>query len=117
MFRGKKGRRVYIKYVIMLAVILFFCLELDRFAHEKAVSAVNEDLVPSVELAGYLQIIPLTPEETRTLILPDMGEYITGEDVYELLDYLRMDKLADTVRKEAAFGEEDFLTYSISHPF
>lgn len=111
MFRGKAGRRVYIKYMIMLAVILFFCLELDRFAHEKAVSAENEDLVPSVELAGYLQIIPLTPEETRTLILPDMGEYITGEEVYELLDYLRMDELAETIGQEVSFEKTEFLSY------
>ncbi len=113
MFQGRTDRRIYIRYILMLTAILFLCLELDRFAHEKAVSTGNEELVPSVELAGYLQIIPLTPEETRTLILPDLGEYITGEDLYNLLEYLCMDKLAETVREEEAFGEEDFLTYEI----
>lgn len=113
LFRGKTGRGIYIKYILIMAVVLFFCLELDHFAHERAEKTEDADRVPAVELAGYLQIIPLTPEETRTLILPDMGEYLTGEDVYTLLEFLRLDELAETVGQEIPFQRTDFLTREI----
>ena len=109
-YRGRGGRRIYIRYLLILCAVLFLCLQLDHLTRRQLQKEQDTDHVPSAELAGYLQVIPLTPEETRALILPEMEEYITGEGVYALLDFLKLNQLAEDLRQERLFQETEELT-------
>ncbi len=55
------------------------------------VQNVKEDQVAAAELAGYLQAAFLTPEETRKLVLPEVHDPLTGEDIQVVLQKLGME--------------------------
>ena len=113
LFSGRRGRRIYIKYILILGILLFFCLQLDHFARGRAQKEAETDRVPTVELAGYLQVIPLTPEETRTLLLPELGEYLTGKDIYTILTFLRLDELSEEISREKLFAQTEVLSRGV----
>lgn len=109
--RNKLSNKTYIKLIILLAAFIILCVEINHLALDRTVSEKTEDIVLTSELAGYLQIIPLTPEETRALILPELGEYLTGEDIYFVLNYLDLKNIAESVREQIDFDEKEEITH------
>ena len=55
-------------------------------------------------------VIPLTPEETRSLIIPELNDVLTGKDVSVLFDKLELDSLYPEAASQAVLEEEQPLT-------
>ena len=86
--KNRRRRRKY-KWLCMgigLLFVLVFLLKPNVQAVEDA--GGWSDRVRSLELAGYLQAANLTPEETRRLLLPELQEYVTTEDVQLIFEKL-----------------------------
>lgn len=103
---GTAGRR-YVKLMILLAACVVLCVEINHLALDNTGSDREEDTVLTYELAGYLQIIPLTPEETRAWILPSLGERLTGEDINYILQYLELENAAKAVQDQIPFEDQE----------
>ncbi len=90
--RQKRRRKWQMK--IFLACMFIFAGVIVISAGKKEqlkVQNVKEDQVAAAELAGYLQAAFLTPEETRKLVLPEVHDPLTGEDVQVVLQKLGME--------------------------
>ncbi|MCD8045895.1 MAG: SpoIID/LytB domain-containing protein [Clostridiales bacterium] len=114
MGREKRRKKLRIRIFTLLAVCLALCLEIRYLrgavtAKNESVSA-SEDHVRTAELAGYLQILPFSPEETRAWILPEMGTYLTGGDVDYLLEFLNVGSLQTAIHEKVAFDEAEELS-------
>ena len=59
---------------------------------EKETAAVPEREVYASELAGFLQAAYLTPEETRTLVIPKVQEVLTVDDLRRICNVLGMER-------------------------
>ena len=77
------------------------------------VQNVKVDQVAAAELAGYLQAAFLTPEETRKLVLPEIHDPLTGEDVQVVLQKLGMEnsweEFAALLQENGADSQEEGL--------
>lgn len=106
MKRRKKGKILFLLFVFAACMIWF-----GRQSGEKEIHTSGEaEKVYAKELAGYLMIIPLAPEETRSLIIPDLNNILTGKDVRVLFDKLELGTLYDEAVRQASLGEEQPLT-------
>lgn len=80
------------------------------------VQNVKADQVEAAELAGYLQAAFLTPEETRKLVLPEVHDPLTGEDVQVVLQTLGMenswDEFANLLKENGVDLQETRLSKS-----
>ncbi len=104
--RRKSGSKIRVRIFLLIFACAALSLEI-RFLTEKSEDS-PEDVVLTAELAGYLQILSFSPEETRAWLLPDMGTYLTGADVDLLLDFLELDSFAETLHKTIVLeGEEE----------
>lgn len=104
----KSDRRIRARILLLIFACAALSLEV-RFLTEKCEKREEgaENLVLTAELAGYLQIFSLSPEETRAWILPDMGIYLTGADVDYLLNFLEVDTFAETLHETIAYEREE----------
>ncbi|MCC8029752.1 MAG: SpoIID/LytB domain-containing protein [Lachnospiraceae bacterium] len=112
-FPAGRTRRKKLRFVLLLAACMFLSLEIGWLTQKDrtAVSSeVEDDLVLSAELAGYLQIIPLSPEETRAWLLPSMDTYLTGSDVDYILSFLELDSFAESLRAQIPYEDGEQVT-------
>ncbi|MCC8082197.1 MAG: SpoIID/LytB domain-containing protein [Lachnospiraceae bacterium] len=106
-------KRNRFRLLLLLAACLFLSLEIGWLTQKNraAVSSeAEEERVLSAELAGYLQIIPFSPAETRAWLLPSMGTYLTGSDVDEILSFLELDSFAETLHEQIPYEVEEEIT-------
>lgn len=111
--RIRQKRRHQRQMKIFLACMLIFAGVIVISAGKKEqmkVQNVKEDQVAAAELAGYLQAALLTPEETRKLVLPEVHDPLTGEDVQVVLQKLGMenswDEFATFLQENGADSQE-----------
>lgn len=93
--RIRKKRRYKRQIKIFLVCMLIFVGVIVISAEKKEqvkVQNMKEDQVAAAELAGYLQAAFLTPEETRKLVLSEVHDPLTGEDVQVILQKLEMEQ-------------------------
>ena len=86
--RHQKQRKIF--FMCMLIFVGIIVISAGKKGHTKAQN-VKENQVAATELAGYLQAAFLTPEETRKLVLPEVHDPLTGEDVQVVLRKLGME--------------------------
>lgn len=106
-------KRNQFRLLLLLAACLFLSLEIGWLTQKNraAVSSeAEEERVLSAELAGYLQIIPFSPAETRAWLLPSMDTYLTGSDVDEILSFLELDSYAETLHEQIPYEEKEAIT-------
>ena len=108
----KRSRfRKMILYLILLVAVIAVCIGLkERFSDKETDRA--SDLVLARELEGYLQVIPLTPEETRKLILPHLGDPLTGQDAQILFEQLQLETVYREAAEEMNLKTEEPLTHA-----
>ena len=108
--KNRRRRRKY-KWFCMgigLLVVLVFLLKPNVQAVEDA--GGWSDRVRSLELAGYLQAANLTPEETRRLLLPELQEYVTTEDVQLIFEKLGFGEYTEEILGQAQLAAGDVLS-------
>ncbi len=88
--KRRHQRQVKIFLVCMLIFVGVIVISVGKKDQTK-VQNVKEDQVAAAELAGYLQAAFLTPEETRKLVLPEVHDPLTGEDIQVVLQKLGME--------------------------
>lgn len=91
---GKMKKCIRIKAVFLLLLILVCSVLILKGVGKNGgqeTSSAEEENVRTEELAGYLTVIPLTPDETRKLILPELNEVMTGEDVKKVFQKLNLE--------------------------
>ena len=91
---GKMKKCIRIKAVFLLLLILVCSVLILKGVGKNGgqeTSSAEEENVRTEELAGYLTVIPLTPDETRKLILPELNEVMTGEDVTKVFQKLNLE--------------------------
>lgn len=106
MKRRKKGKILFLLFLFAACIIWFGKQSGGKEIH----TSTETEKVYAKELAGYLMVIPLTPEETRSLIIPDLNDILTGKDVGILFDKLELDTLYGEAVSQASLGEEQPLT-------
>lgn len=97
--RCRRHKYKWLLLGIGLLLVLCFLLRPNVQAVEDA--GGWSDRVKSLELAGYLQAANLTPEETRRLLLPELQEYVTTEDVQVILEKLGFADYAEEILGQA----------------
>ncbi len=97
--RCRRHKYKWLLLGIGLLLVLCFLLKPNVQAVEDA--GGWSDRVKSLELAGYLQAANLTPEETRRLLLPELQEYVTTEDVQVILEKLGFADYAEEILGQA----------------
>ena len=108
--KNRRRRRKY-KWLCMgigLLFVLVFLLKPNVQAVEDA--GGWSDRVRSLELAGYLQAANLTPEETRRLLLPELQEYVTTEDVQLIFEKLGFGEYTEEILGQAQLAAGDVLS-------
>lgn len=105
--RRRKKRKLLFLFVIFAVCIVWFG---KQSGGKEIHTSAEAEKVYAKELAGYLMVIPLTPEETRSLILPDLNDVLTGKDVKVLFDQLELDALYDEAASQALIEEDQPLT-------
>jgi len=111
-FKNKR-RRTQLKLLLLFAACFFLSLEIGWMTQKnRSVLYVDEesDIVLSAELAGYLQIIPFSPDETRAWLLPSMGTCLTGADIDRVLSFLELDTFSETVHTSIPYEDEEEIT-------
>lgn len=88
--KRRHQRQVKIFLVCMLIFVGVIVISVGKKDQTK-VQNVKEDQVAAAELAGYLQAAFLTPEETRKLVIPEVHDPLTGEDIQVVLQKLGME--------------------------
>lgn len=86
--KRKKHRRGLLLFGIGVVVIAGVFLVATAGREKKEKAAVPEREVYASELAGYLQAAYLTPEETRTLVIPKVCEVLTVRDLQQICSVL-----------------------------
>lgn len=101
MRKKRRIRRKIGSILILLAVCV--CVAVRGIGQRGTDDADREaDHVSREELAGYLAVIPLSPEETRKLILPDIGSgNLRGTDLPVLLDKLGLSAYTEEITAAA----------------
>ena len=97
--RCRRHKYKWLLLGIGLLLVLCFLLKPNVQAVEDA--GGWSDRVKTLELAGYLQAANLTPEETRRLLLPELQEYVTTEDVQMILEKLGFADYAEEILGQA----------------
>lgn len=106
MKKRKKGKILFVLFIFAVCLILF-----GRQSGKKDIHTPEEaEKVFAKELSGYLMVIPLTPEETRSLIIPELNDILTGKDVMVLFDKLKLDTFYEEAAGLASLEEEQPLT-------
>ena len=96
--------------VLILAVLCIgYGVKELRNSGALSVSARTET-VQAKELAGYLRVIPLTPDETRKLILPKLNEVLTGRDVRILFEELNLSACYEDICKKEELADDKPIT-------
>lgn len=88
----KKRRRGLLLFGIGVVVIAGVFLAAAAGKGKKETAAVPEREVYASELAGFLQAAYLTPEETRTLVIPKVQEVLTVDDLRRICNVLGMER-------------------------
>ncbi|MCD8364824.1 MAG: hypothetical protein LUC83_03225, partial [Clostridiales bacterium] len=108
-FREHTGKKIRFRLLLLFIACMVLSLEIGYLKKQSAAAGEKAgEKVLTAELAGYLQILPFSPEETRAWLLPDMGTYLTGADVDLLLDFLEVESFSEELHEEISFtaGEE-----------
>ena len=86
--KNRRRRRKYRWLCLGIGLLFVLCFLLKPNVQAVENADGWSDRVKSLELAGYLQAANLTPEETRRLLLPELQEYVTTEDVQLIFEKL-----------------------------
>jgi SpoIID/LytB domain protein len=101
------------KWKGLLLICLFFTAFLlwnKKGGEAETASNVEAEEVKAQELAGYLQIVPLDPQETRQLILPELNDVLTGADVSILFEKLGLAEAYEKIASLTEVTDEQQLT-------
>ena len=99
--KNRCRRRKYKWLLLGIGLLLVLCFLLKPNVQAVEDAGGWSDRVKSLELAGYLQAANLTPEETRRLLLPELQEYVTTEDVQMILEKLGFADYAEEILGQA----------------
>lgn len=79
--KRKRRQRGFLLFLLGAVVIAGIFLAAGAGRAQKEKTTVSNGNVYASELAGYLQVAHLTPEETRTLVISQMQEVLTMNDL------------------------------------
>ncbi len=95
--------------VILFLIVAIVCGLLKKNSTEIQAPEIDATQVRAMELAGYLQAAHLTPEETRALLIPRLGETLCVTDLDVVLKQLGLwdyrEKMTDQILTEGRMQE------------
>lgn len=108
-------KKICARCVLLFLAVLFLSLEVQfltagRTAGMDSAAGIASEPVLTSELAGYLQIIPFSPEETRAWLLPEMGTYLSGNDVDYILEFLDIAAFGEGLQEKYSYSGEATIT-------
>ena len=108
-YRSRKRKKYWKLAVFLLLLLVCGIFITQEFGKDKVLStAAQKDCVYAKELIGYLHIIPLTDQETETLILPELHKVLTGSDVKTVLEKTGFTKYSETWMSQAGITKESY---------
>ena len=108
--KNRRRRRKYRWLCLGIGLLFVLCFLLKPNVQAVENADGWSDRVKSSELAGYLQAANLTPEETRRLLLPELREYVTTEDVQLILEKLGFGEYEKDVLGQTQLAAGDVLS-------
>ncbi len=91
--RQRRRHQRQMKLLIVCLFLFLGALVVSAGRQNRREEATEKaDQVAAAELAGYLQAAFLTPEEARKLVIPEVHDPLTGEDVHVILQKLEMEQ-------------------------
>ncbi len=108
-------QKIRLRVILLVLACVLLCLEIQFLTENRTLRQNSDELltqepVLADELAGYLQVIPFSPEETRAWLLPEMGIYLTGSDVDYILDILGIPSFGDTLQAKIPYSYNETIT-------
>ncbi len=104
----RKRKKFKMLFILAAAAVCIVLAGKQRKGETYVFSESEE--VYAQELAGYLMIIPLTPEETRSLIIPELNEMLTGKDIEILFQRLGLGNFYGEAAAQASLEDNRALT-------
>ena len=108
--KNRRRRRKYKWMFLGMGLLFVLCFLLKPNVQAVEDTGGWSDRVKSSELAGFLQAANLTPEETRRLLLPELQEYVTTEDVQLMLEKLGFGEYEEKILGQAQLAAGDVLS-------
>lgn len=106
--RRQKQKKILVCVILFLFVAIV-CGLLKKNSTEIQAPEIDATQVRAMELAGYLQAANLTPEETRALLIPRLGETLCVTDLDVVLKQLGLwdyrEKMTDQILTEGRMQE------------
>lgn len=106
--RRQKQKKILV-CVLFLLIVAIVCGLLKKNSTETQAPEIDATQVRAMELAGYLQAAHLTPEETRALLIPRLGETLCVADLDVVLKQLGLwdyrEKMTDQILTEGRMQE------------
>ena len=106
--RRQKQKKILV-CVILFLIVAIVCGLLKKNSTEIQAPEIDATQVRAMELAGYLQAAHLTPEETRALLIPRLGETLCVTDLDVVLKQLGLwdyrEKMTDQILTEGRMQE------------